>query len=202
MDVVLSQLLPWLRHRQRGIAVRRLIHVMPAFFSHRLSTPSPDLIQQARAVSPRLIVFFFLHRKDYREIVVRCWPCELGGLVALNRRISVLDPGSGRVWWILTGRFRNLVTIFSANVLLSLLQSLDISLGGLRTESRTQKIEWAKTIPYYQIYMGLRPGTRKKRYALLDFMLCSWTSIKSIACTSWDPQGSFGWKTWDRILLH
>lgn len=68
-------------------------------------------------------------------MVVRCWPYALGGLVALNRRISVLDPGSGRVWSILTGRFQNLVPIFSANVLLSLLQSLEISLGGLRTES-------------------------------------------------------------------
>ncbi|EMD89851.1 hypothetical protein COCC4DRAFT_29791 [Bipolaris maydis ATCC 48331] len=62
MDVVLSQLLPWLRHRERGIAVRCFIHVMPVFFSHRLSTPSPDLIQQARAIPPNLIVFF-LHRK-------------------------------------------------------------------------------------------------------------------------------------------
>ena len=78
MDVVLSQLLPWLRHRQRGIAVRRLIHVMPAFFSHRLSTPSPDLIQQARAVSPRLIVFFFFTSEglpgDSRSLLaLRAW---------------------------------------------------------------------------------------------------------------------------------
>ncbi|EUC41245.1 hypothetical protein COCMIDRAFT_106622 [Bipolaris oryzae ATCC 44560] len=66
MDVVLSQLLPCLRHRQRGIAVRRFIHVMPAFFSHRLSTPSPDLIQHARAISPRLIVFFNIGRTTGR----------------------------------------------------------------------------------------------------------------------------------------